>query len=425
VDARREFPTVIHILFLASLSSVVQPDALDRVAAKLRDTATVRVLHIGDSHVQGAFLGGELRRLFQESRGDAGRGLVFPHRLAGTNGAFDISWSGTGPWAASAAVRHDPQMPWGIAGWALASPGSDREIELAPSPKAPPGRLVSTRALLFGDGVRLEALIPSDSCGRSCLSYRFAERDSFRLHFEGPPARLDGIVLENGKPGVVWSEAGVNGLSFQDLLKPSRMWEEMHAWNPDLVVVSLGTNDAFQKGFSGQGFSDAVRESVRRIRLAAPGADILLTFPPDHALKAKRRRWEDNPRLDMVIRRMAELCESENVAGIDLRELMGGRGSWTTWSARGLMAKDHVHYQAEGYRRQADLLYQAIQEAVQQPFRHPVALPGAAPAETAQFLSEQDSLVRAQAWAPLRALSPKPSRKSRHVRHPHGSRRSN
>jgi lysophospholipase L1-like esterase len=415
---------VIHILFLAFLSSVVRPEALERVAAKLADTGTVRILHIGDSHVQGAFLGGELRRLFQESRGDAGRGLVFPHRLAGTNGAFDVSWSGKGPWAASAAVRHDPQMPWGLAGWALASTDSGREIALVPSAKAEPGRLLSTRAWLFGEGARLDGLGQPDTCGPSCLAYSFPAQDSFRLHLEGYPARLDGIVLENGRSGVVWSEAGVNGLSWQDLLKPSRMWEQMNAWKPDLVVVSLGTNDAFQKGFSGSGFTEAARETIRRIRLAAPRADILLTFPPDHALKVRRRKWEDNPRLDMVARRLADLCEGENVAGIDLRELMGGRGSWSSWSARGLMAKDHIHYQAEGYRRQADLLHKAFQEAVQQPFQHPVAVLQATPAETAEFVAQQDSLVRAQTWATLKPLSSKVSKRAKNFRRSHRFRRS-
>jgi len=308
---------VIQILALLCLSSVFRPDALERVAAKLRDTGTVRILHIGDSHVQGAILGGELRRLFQESRGDAGRGLVFPHRLAGTNGASDLSWTGKGPWAAGASVRHDPQMPWGLAGWALASPDSAREILLAPAAKADPGRLLSTRAWLFGQGVRMEGAAQPDTCGPSCLSYSLPAQDSFRLHLEGFPSRLDGLVLENGRSGVVWSESGVNGLSWQDLLKPSRMWEQMAAWRPDLVVVSLGTNDAFQKGFSGFGFTESVRESIRRIRLAAPRADILLTFPPDHALKVRRRKWGDNPRLDLVARRLADLCETENVAGID------------------------------------------------------------------------------------------------------------
>lgn len=411
---------MIHILFLAFLSAVVRPDALQHVAAKLRDTGTVRVLHIGDSHVQGAFLGGELRRLFQESRGDGGRGLVFPHRLAGTNGALDISCSGKGPWAAGAAVRRASTMPWGLAGWAIASTDSGREIDLAPSSRAAPGRLCSTRAMLFGEGVRMEGQGPADTCGRSCLSYAFPARDSFRLQMGGYPARLDGVVLENGRSGVVWSEAGVNGLSWQDLLKPSRMWEQMHAWKPDLVVVSLGTNDAFQKGFSGANFSEAAREGLRRIRLAVPEADILLTFPPDHALKVRRRKWGDNPRLDLVAKRLSDLCEEENVAGIDLRELMGGPGSWSTWSARGLMAKDHVHYQAEGYRRQASLLFEAFQDAVRQPFQVPLAAPQAPRSETDRFLARQDSLVRSQVWAPLKPVS----LPSKAAKQPKGHRRS-
>ena len=119
-----------------------------------------------------------------------------------------------------------------------------------------------------------------------------------------------------------------------------------------------------------------------------------------------------------------DLCESENVAGIDLRELMGGRGSWATWSARGLMAKDHIHYQAEGYRRQANLLYQALQEALEQPFQHPVAILESPPEETARFLAQQDSLVRAQVWAPLTPLATRATKRPKEFRRFHRFRRS-
>lgn len=38
----------------------------------------VRVLHIGDSHIQAEFVTNELRRLLQQQYGNAGRGLVSP-----------------------------------------------------------------------------------------------------------------------------------------------------------------------------------------------------------------------------------------------------------------------------------------------------------------------------------------------------------
>ena len=49
----------------------------------------VRILHIGDSHIQAEFVTNALRAMLQEVYGNAGRGLVSPLRLAGTNQPVD------------------------------------------------------------------------------------------------------------------------------------------------------------------------------------------------------------------------------------------------------------------------------------------------------------------------------------------------
>ena len=47
-------------------------------------------MHIGDSHIQADWWTGYLRIRLQELFGSAGRGLVFPYQLAGTNSPTDI-----------------------------------------------------------------------------------------------------------------------------------------------------------------------------------------------------------------------------------------------------------------------------------------------------------------------------------------------
>ncbi|MFN3640207.1 MAG: peptidoglycan-binding protein, partial [Flavobacterium sp.] len=53
-------------------------------------TQKVSIVHIGDSHIQADIFSGRMRKLFQNTFGHAGRGLVFPHNLAKSNGASDI-----------------------------------------------------------------------------------------------------------------------------------------------------------------------------------------------------------------------------------------------------------------------------------------------------------------------------------------------
>src|SRR5688572_4765344 len=49
----------------------------------------VNIIHIGDSHIQGDYLTAIVRRNLQKEFGNAGRGLLVPARVAGSNDAFN------------------------------------------------------------------------------------------------------------------------------------------------------------------------------------------------------------------------------------------------------------------------------------------------------------------------------------------------
>ena len=57
------------------------------------DSTSLNILHIGDSHIQAGFITEVLRTNFQEAFGNAGRGFVFPYKMAKTNGPFDVKFS--------------------------------------------------------------------------------------------------------------------------------------------------------------------------------------------------------------------------------------------------------------------------------------------------------------------------------------------
>jgi hypothetical protein len=200
-------------------------------------------------------------------------------------------------------------------------------------------------------------------------------------------------------------------MSWSDLLKPSLLWKQLQSLGPDLVVLSLGTNDAWYPKYDESAFRTTAKEVLHRIRLVAPSSSILLTLPPDHALKAGRRKTAPNPRLTSVIKILRELCEGGAATCVDLQEMMGGEGSWKEWTANGLMAKDHVHYAKAGYIKHADLVADAL-----------LALPATEtstdvssgiarkqeidPQETIRFLVSQDSLIAATTWAEPKKVEP-------------------
>ena len=63
------------------------------------DTAVVvSILHLGDSHIQAGFFSGAVRDSLQAVFGDAGRGLVAPLKLLGTNEPPDYTITSPNSW---------------------------------------------------------------------------------------------------------------------------------------------------------------------------------------------------------------------------------------------------------------------------------------------------------------------------------------
>lgn len=439
----------LSILTALAGSPIVNQDDfghfLSKGASLRQDSlAQLRVYQIGDSHLQAGFFGGRLRDRFQKVFGGAGRGLAFPHRTAGSNGAFELRWGTSDGWSVSNAIRREPAFVWGMAGWSLQSKENEAKLDFRLAPSE--GVIDSfAQVTVLGEFEGIEIFDSTlgwtkrDSSKVSFTASRPMRSDRFQLRLRGEKARLDGLVLQSARPGVLWNDAGVNGMSWSDLLKPSLLWKQLHSLGPDLVVLSLGTNDAWYAKYDEAAFRTTAKEVLHRVRLVAPGTSVLLTLPPDHALKAGRRKTAPNPRLTSVIKVLRELCESGEATCVDLQELMGGEGSWKEWTANGLMAKDHVHYAKAGYIKHADLVADAL-----------LALPATEPStghnaeavksraadlqETLRFIATQDSLIAATAWSEpkqpelpepvAKAVEKKSENKSKAVKKPSGKSKS-
>jgi len=404
-------------------SGLIHPENLTKFQKKLsglvspRDSQTVvRVFQIGDSHLQAGFLGGRLRQNFQKKYGDAGRGFVFPHHVAGTNGAYDVRWQSNGQWAASNSIRKLPAFAFGLAGWSIQSLDSTSSLEmrLAPTEGIVDSfvtiRIFSDSGLVLGDS---SGAWKATSCGMDCRkATASAPSNRLKLQATAPGQWLDGLVLESGRKGVLWNEAGVNGLAWSDLLKPTRMWRQLETLKPDLVVVSLGTNDAWYRGYEPETFHGNVLETLRRIRLVAPEAEVLLTLPPDHALTVKKKKTAPNPKLTSVLGILRGVCDTAGVTCSDLHLLMGGEGSWKAWTAQGLMAKDHVHYSKGGYIRQADLMSEELLEWMARRGSDTLTVARGVQEKTTgddarRFLAAQDEALRTTTWAEAKKVEVK------------------
>ena len=134
------------------------------------------------------------------------------------------------------------------------------------------------------------------------------------------------------------------------------MVEHLRSLNPDLVVISLGTNDAYTNNFQDKTFKENYALLIRRIKNAVPNSAIIITTPGDCLL---RGGW--NYSNSMARQRILEIAEELDCAVWDFYTIMGGLGSAKKWQAQNLLSKrDGVHFTAKGYFLQGDLFYDAL-----------------------------------------------------------------
>ena len=100
-------------------------------------------------------------------------------------------------------------------------------------------------------------------------------------------AQLYGVVLENyHQSGILYHMIGVNGAKFEHYNQANSFWEQVQALKPDLIIISLGTNETVGRYFAGDNFFADLDGFVYHLETHIPHGSILLTAPPD-AYRAK------------------------------------------------------------------------------------------------------------------------------------------
>ena len=145
---------------------------------------------------------------------------------------------------------------------------------------------------------------------------------------------------------------------YMDYARAKYFGQQVGELKPDLVIVSMGTNEA-------QGHTDpaylyrAIEMMVNAVLEHSPGSFILLTTPADSYLRGKGF----NPNLADVSEVIRQFAQDKGFALWDLYKFSGGLKSAADWKSKGLMSSDSVHYSKAGYAVQGKLLYQSLVKA--------------------------------------------------------------
>ena len=164
------------------------------------------------------------------------------------------------------------------------------------------------------------------------------------------------------KRGICYYVVGANGAEYATYNQKPEFFKETALLKPDLVIISLGTNEAF--GYLNQNiFENNIDAFISQIRCYNPSTDILITTPGD-ALKKKRYINAD---IEKVCSILINYATNSNVAVWDFNTIMGGKGSMKKWFAKGLSQKDKIHFSREGYYLQGFLFFNAMMNELDKP----------------------------------------------------------
>ena len=361
------------------------PKALNHVFEKLyklekKKSGKVNILQIGDSHIQADISSNRVRQLFQADKRFPynARGFLFPYRMAHTNNPENYSITYSGIWEGKMSSISKHWCQWGLAGICASTTNRYASFSINPNsretlydihkvkiffPTKDPtsyrvevvpeaGNLVSSE--MTGDGYMEFTL---DQPQRQ-ISIKVLKTSPKQTHFV-----LQGMSLESHEPGVIYSASGVNGAKVKSYMRCTDFDKNLKALKPDLIIISLGTNDAYYSDFKADDFKRNYKYMINKIKAALPNTSILITTPGDLYTKSRYKSIYPNRRIPIAHDVIIQVANETGIAVWDFYEVMGGQYSAKKWRLNKLYKSDYVHLSAKGYVIQGDLIHKALMDA--------------------------------------------------------------
>jgi lysophospholipase L1-like esterase len=370
--------------FIPSDRNVIQNEAhLDLFFEKLYQLKAtgqgqVNIVHIGDSHIQADFLTDIVRKNLQGEFGNAGRGLIVPGRVAGTNEPLNFRTSSDDKWISKRIIYTQQPLPIGIGGITLNTETSGARINIRMNDavadysfnrvtlfyqKQPGSFDFSIQDTLNTELGHINPIAQNTDEFVSSLNLPgLYSAISIQVTKPGDNQRfatLYGVNLENGKTGILYHAIGVNGAKYTHYNAARYFVPQTKALHPDLFIISLGTNESVEHPYLDRNFFQHVTKLVESLSAMNPTAAFILVSPPDAFLK----KVKQNPGIEHVRNEIVRYAVENGLAFWDMYKVNGSAGDWRL---QGLLRPDGIHFTKDGYTYQGSLLSDAIMKSYYQ-----------------------------------------------------------
>ncbi|MBL7930652.1 MAG: hypothetical protein JNL60_02055 [Bacteroidia bacterium] len=395
VEIPKEIPSVENEDTVPQLITSIQmrnKNALTKFFLALSDAKTskgsIRVLHYGDSQIEGDRITDYLRLKLQGQFGGSGPGLVSLMPVASSS----INRIENGPgWdrynvftAKDKRVAHNNYgVLAGFNRFTKYRKATDTSSVMSSSLTITTTKFGGTNAMaykkvkIFYGGAKYRtwcefydgpALIGADSLdiggifrmkeykvGRGSNSHTFKFRGKDSPDFYALSLESDnGVMVDN------IALRGSSGTFFHNInnAQLSQFYEYL---NVKLIILQFGGNSlpAIEDPSMAINYSNYIRYQISLLKKMAPDASILFIGPSDMSIK-QGTEYVTYPYLETMRDALKKAVLESDCAFFDMYDAMGGRNSMASWVEQKLAATDYTHFSPQGARKIATLFYSEL-----------------------------------------------------------------
>lgn len=366
---------------------------------------TVRILHYGDSQLEGDRITDYVRNRMQLRFGGEGPGIVLPREPAASSrrAAFVSESKNFKKQAIYVRGATAENGMYGIGGssfvisgaystfssWMLDSTsGASSKASFTNKKQAnayikikngysgyKQARSYSKATLLYHTDqpfqVNLRAdnyvndyvLKPARSIGK--YTWSISPQKSIKLSFtKGKFPTIYGVALDGDKGVAVdnFAMRGSSALGFDKMNKVhySRQLKEM---NVRCVILQYGINVVPNVRSDYGYYKNILVRQLKSIKAAYPGVSIIVIGPSDMS-KNNGGQKVSYSNIPLIRDAMKEAAFETGSCFWDLYEAMGGKNSMVAWVKKGLAQKDYTHFSFKGAKYVGEMFYEAIMQEI-------------------------------------------------------------
>jgi lysophospholipase L1-like esterase len=358
----------------------------ESLAAVLVEDKSIRILHYGDSQIEGDRITDYLRQKLQTHFGGKGPGIVAAMpvtQCVGLRQTYSDNWDRYNIFTMKdSRVKHSD---YGVAAgfcrycnYNDTSTVKNAWLKIKTTNAAGERFAAYNKVQLFYAASRKKTQIQfyendvlkktdtlSTRGNFNITQFNLAQApNTFEIKFEGKDSPdIFGLNLEGSDGGVMVDNFGLRGSSgtFFNQLNLQHLKLFYDYLNVKLIILQFGGNTIpnILDDKMAANFGEFLRAQINSIRKIAPGVSILVIGPADMSVK-EGENYVTHPQLENVRNAIRLAAFQTNCAFFDMYDCMGGKNSMVSWVDQGMAATDYIHFSPAGARKIAVLLYSAL-----------------------------------------------------------------